>query len=107
MAFISSSEIYFSKFSSGSKALKDCPKLKHQAICLNAICRISLSLPGASSDCNSSVKLLLSFTMLPHILRASHHRSYDWLSLNDNRIEMAVPKNVGMEIGISGIYASN
>ena len=41
--------------------------------------------------------------MLPHILRASHQRSYNWLSLNDNIIEIAVPKNVGIVSGISGI----
>ena len=41
--------------------------------------------------------------MLPQILRASHHLSYDWLSLNDNITDMAVPMNVGIATGMPGL----
>src|SRR5215203_4646750 len=101
---MSSSDMYFSKCCKGSKPLNDCPKLKHQAICLKAIWVMLSLLPGAIKDCNCSIKLLLSFTMLPHAFRASHHLSYDWLSLNDRITEIAVPKNAGIEIDIAGIW---
>jgi hypothetical protein len=40
--------------------------------------------------------------MDPHILRASHHLSYDWLILNESRMEIAVPIKAGIVNGISG-----
>jgi len=43
--------------------------------------------------------------MLPQILRASHHLSYDWLSLNDNIMDIAVPINVGIATGMPGLAA--
>jgi len=49
------------------------------------------------------IKLLESFTIAPHILRASHHLSYDWAILKESSTEMAVPRKVGIPNGISGM----
>jgi hypothetical protein len=40
--------------------------------------------------------------MAPQTFRASHHRSYDWFILKDNKMEIAVPKKAGIDSGISG-----
>ena len=48
------------------------------------------------------MRLRESLTMLPQIIRASHHLSYACARRKESMSEIAVPKSAETEIGISG-----